>query len=226
MAGIFFVGILSVLATAAASGARPKPPDGWVRVGCVQLNRQDFPVEYQLVDQDDCISRCGSSKTGSHFAAIGDACRCASKSLDGITVTTTDEDRCKAFCYSEDPEAGTCGALIGGIQYYDLYKESSDDITVTKKPGYPPPLGTVTTSAETKATDSQLTTTGSCQDDGCSASATSTTPSAATAGSDTAQPSESCSGSDCAENASSSSYQNAFGAVLAATFFIIASFLT
>lgn len=226
MAGIFFVGTLSILAAAAAGVARPNPPDGWVRVGCVQIDRQDFPVEYQPVSQDDCISRCGSSKTGSHFAAIGDACRCASKSLDGITVVTSDDDRCKAFCYIDDPDVGTCGALMGGIQYYDLYKQSSDDITVTKKPGYPPPIGTVATAAQTKATDSESSTTGSCQGDGCSASASSTVPSTATAASNTATAaSNTAQASETSTNAGSNSNPYAFSAVLTATLLIIASFI-
>ncbi|KAH6995293.1 hypothetical protein EDB80DRAFT_689300 [Ilyonectria destructans] len=230
MAGIFFLGTLSILASAAAAAGvtRPNPPDGWVRVGCVQIDRQDFPVEFKPVSQDDCISRCGSSKTGSHFAAIGDVCRCASKSLDGISVVTSDDDRCKAFCYIDDPDVGTCGALMGGIQYYDLYKQSSDDITVTKKPGYPPPIGTVATAAQTKATDSESSATES-----GSASASSTIPDTATAASNKATTasntataaSNTAKASETSTNAGSNSNPFAFGAVLTATLLIIASFI-
>ncbi|KAH7141527.1 hypothetical protein B0J13DRAFT_556965 [Dactylonectria estremocensis] len=220
MAKVFLVSTLSLLAAAAASASasRPAPPDGWVRVGCFQIDSSYLPTEYPLVDQNDCISRCGSSKTGSHFAAIGDACRCAKKSLEGLNVVTTDEDRCKASCYSDDPDSNTCGALIGGIQYYDLYKVDSDDIT-------------------TSATDSQATTTDSCQDGSCSSSATSTKPGSATTGSNTAQASETgtaattgsntaqASASETSENASPSSNPYAFGAVVTALLLIIASFL-
>ncbi|KAH7152621.1 hypothetical protein EDB81DRAFT_789401 [Dactylonectria macrodidyma] len=246
MAKVFLVGTLSILAAATASATRPDPPDGWVRVGCFQIDSSYLPIEYPLVDQNDCISRCASSKTGSHFAAIGDACRCAKKSLEGLNVVTTDEDRCKASCYSDDPDSNTCGALIGGIQYYDLYKVDSDDVTVTKKPGYPPPIGTSATSAETSATDSQLTTTDSHQDGSHSSSATSTAPSSAQTGSNTAQASETgtatgsntaqtdtatgsntaqASASETSENSGPRSNPYAFGAVVTAMLLIIASFL-